>query len=125
MLPKTHVIIGLISIAIISLIFPAISLLGLAIIFASSVLIDVDHYVYYVWKKRDLSLRNAYIWFTSVRRRIPRYLHRPDVIAILLVLSFHVSIIFFYILIGFMIHILSDEHKNILRCVGFRGRKCL
>jgi putative transposase len=66
MLPKYHVLFGFIFSSLIFLIFPSAGWLGFFIIFLSSFLIDVDHYIYYVWKKKDLSLKNSIVWFKSV-----------------------------------------------------------
>jgi len=63
MLPRIHIIAGAIFSIILYLFFPQIKLVGALIIFLSSFLIDIDHYLYYVYKKKDFSLRRAYRWF--------------------------------------------------------------
>ena len=63
MLPKYHIIIGILFVAIIYFIFPEISLLNLAIVLFSSILIDGDHYLYYIFKKKDFSLSKALNWY--------------------------------------------------------------
>lgn len=122
MLPKTHIILGFIFSIIIFLVFPEIEILGFLIIWASSVLIDVDHYLFYVWLKKDWSLRNAYKWFIEKSKKaqklpkserkkilhIPCLLHGIEAILILVILSLLVSRIFLYILIGFLIHEFLD-----------------
>ena len=60
MLPKQHLFYGAIFALALFLIFPEIGLIGGLLIFFSTVLIDFDHYIYYVIKKKDLSLKNAY-----------------------------------------------------------------
>jgi len=60
MLPKHHALFGIIFAGIIFLTFPKVGLLGLFIIWASSVLVDVDHYLFYVMTEKDLNLKNAY-----------------------------------------------------------------
>jgi hypothetical protein len=65
MYPKTHFIIGLFFALFIFLIFPQIGIIGLSIIVLSTVLIDVDHYIYYVYKKRDFNLKKAFQWFVD------------------------------------------------------------
>ena len=62
MLPRIHIILGLFFSIIILYIFPQIGVFGAAIILLSSFLIDVDHYIFYVILKKDLSLKKAYNW---------------------------------------------------------------
>ena len=56
MLPKYHIIFGFLFSLILFIFFPFIGLGGFLIIFASSVLIDVDHYAYYLFKNKILSI---------------------------------------------------------------------
>jgi hypothetical protein len=121
MLPKQHFLFGAIFAGVLLLLFPRIGLIGFFLILASSVLIDVDHYLYYVYKKRDLSLKNAHNWFI---RRLKKFLllsrekrnkfytgifflHGVEVLIILFFLSFILKY-FLYILIGFAFHIILD-----------------
>ncbi|MEK6850627.1 MAG: hypothetical protein AABX85_03560 [Nanoarchaeota archaeon] len=60
MLPKTHIILGAIFSIIIWIIFPEINLIYLSLIFLSSFLIDVDHYLAYVFETKNLSLKKAF-----------------------------------------------------------------
>ena len=69
MLPKYHVPFGFIFAGIIWILFPIISFNGLLIIFLSSFLIDVDHYTYFVYKKHDFSLKNAYVFATEMDKK--------------------------------------------------------
>ncbi len=57
MLPKHHVVLGFVISLTVFIIFPSIGLISFLIIWASSVLIDFDHYLYYVFKKKDFSLK--------------------------------------------------------------------
>jgi len=68
MLPKYHMAIGAIVTSTIYIIYP-LTLIQAAIIFLSSFLIDVDHYMLYVVKNKDFSLRNARRYFFSHRKR--------------------------------------------------------
>ena len=70
MLPKHHLILGFILSSIIFTIFSRIGLIGFLIIFASSVLINFDHYLYYVFKKKDFSLARARIWFFKYGKKL-------------------------------------------------------
>jgi len=65
MYPKQHLILGFFFALILFLIFPEIDFFGFLIIVSASVLIDFDHYVYYIYKKGDFSLKNAYNWYVK------------------------------------------------------------
>jgi hypothetical protein len=69
MLPKCHIFFGLIFSALICFIFRSISFIGISIIFLSSVLIDLDHYLFYVCKTNDFSLKNSLAWFAERRQK--------------------------------------------------------
>ncbi len=58
MLPKWHILFG--AVLSLGLYFFGVSLFNSIIVFIASVLIDVDHYLYYVFTKKDFSLKNAY-----------------------------------------------------------------
>ena len=121
MLPSAHVIFGAICSLILYLIFPQIGLTAAAVIFLSSFLIDVDHYLYYSIKFNDWNLKNAYRWFihkskkwrrlTVMQRekyqRILMVFHGIECLAILVLLIL-VHKIFLFILLGFLIHLLLD-----------------
>ncbi len=122
MLPKTHVILGLVFSLIILAIFPEIGIFGFIIIWFSSIFIDVDHYLYYAYTRNSWSLKEAYDWFIKKSNAflemsyedriknakfIPCIFHGIEMIIILSILSF-VSSIFLYILIGFIFHQLLD-----------------
>ncbi|MFA5992300.1 MAG: hypothetical protein WC796_01170 [Candidatus Pacearchaeota archaeon] len=128
MLPKVHVIIGLLFSIVVYFLFPSIGILGLLIIFLSSFLIDVDHYIYFVLKKHNLSLIKAYRWFRkheklkellskdpSIKQKIKNYhfgfffLHGIEAILVLLVLFYFTkSLIFIEVVLGFIIHQILD-----------------
>ncbi|MEK6830589.1 MAG: hypothetical protein AABX77_01010, partial [Nanoarchaeota archaeon] len=68
MLPKYHIIIGLIASIAIYLIFN-LTIFQASIIFLSSFLIDADHYLLYIFRKKDFSLINSIKYFKERRRR--------------------------------------------------------
>jgi len=121
MLPKNHIIIGLILSLLIYLIFPQIGILAAGVIFLSSFLIDVDHYLYYAIKYHDWNLKNAYNWFIHKSKiwnkltphqrkdyeRAVIIFHGAECIFILMLLVI-LNKIFLFILIGFIIHLLLD-----------------
>ena len=63
MLIYQHVIVGVIAAAIL---YPVFGLAGVLTIFAVSVLLDVDHYLIYIYRYRDFDLKRAYNFFRQV-----------------------------------------------------------
>ncbi len=118
MFPLYHGIFGALLSLILLLFFPQIGWIGASVIFASSILIDVDHYMYYVFKKKDFSLPRAYRYFVNLRNiylrgSLNRYQHPVMLFhgiefCILLILLSYIHIFFFWILIGFLIHLALD-----------------
>lgn len=75
MYPHWHFILGITFASAILFLFPESGLIGFALILASTVLIDVDHYLEYVIRNRDISLKNAYRWFSDkfhIFKKLPR-----------------------------------------------------
>jgi len=121
MYPKQHLFLGLAFSLILFLLYPKIGLTGFFLIFLSSVLIDIDHYVYYVVKKKDFSLKNAYLWFINIDKKMAKmtkkqrnnfyialcFLHGFELLIILFLLA-NISELFFFIFIGFSFHLLLD-----------------
>jgi len=75
MYPGKHVIYGLIF-SIIMLPLINFNLFYASIIFLSSVLIDFDHYLIYVFRKRSPNLKKAIKYFMSFKKKIHYYLDR-------------------------------------------------
>ena len=101
--------------------FPQIGFIGFSFIFLSSFLIDVDHYMLYVYKKHNLSLRNAYKWFVEhMKRRLAlpkpnRSDYKYEILIfhgiefwIILFLLTYTHFYFWYVFIGVMFHMLLD-----------------
>ena len=122
MLPKTHILVGFIVSLSLFMLLPQIGLLGALIIFLSSFLIDFDHYLYYVLKQKDHSLRRAYYWFIDQGRyfkklsrieqdkykRVIMIFHGVECWVILLLLLIFVNKVFLFILVGIAIHMILD-----------------
>ena len=120
MRPLKHLVLGILFAFVLFKIFP-IGIYGFSLIVLSTFFIDVDHYFLYVFKKRDLSLRNAYHWFVKnfdkrilmSRKEKQDYkygfllFHGLEFWIILAVLSIY-SDFFLYIFIGVMFHIFLD-----------------
>tara|TARA_Y100000310_G_C20631812_1_gene789057 strand:+ start:411 stop:863 length:453 start_codon:yes stop_codon:yes gene_type:complete len=123
MFPKYHIIINLlISLPLLFIINPFFIL----IFFLSSFLIDVDHYLYYIVQENSFSLKKAYNWFVirdskwrklSIKeRRKHAYsiviFHGLEIIAILSLLSaFYYP--FFFIALGFFVHLVEDAIEEV------------
>lgn len=127
MLPKYHLLIGFIFVAILYFFFPEIPFFGIAIIFLSSFLIDVDHVFYYFFRKRDISPINAYRWYMERRKKFCHlsrgqkkkfysgfYLfHGIEWLIILFLLGNYVSSFFIFVCIGFSLHLVLDIFHEI------------
>lgn len=126
MLPKFHLLSGIILSIFLILIFPNISTISLLIIIFSTFLIDIDHYIYYVFKKKDFSLIKSYNYFYSKFKQISKmpvykrkkyytvfpFLHGIEILFIVFLLSIFVSKNFFFVLIGFSLHIFLDFYDS-------------
>ncbi|KHO55453.1 MAG: hypothetical protein QT10_C0001G0057 [archaeon GW2011_AR19] len=135
MLPKYHIILGFFFSLILFLIFPFIGLLGFLIIFVSSVLIDADIYLYYVFTKKNFNLINAMKYYSKKRKEVLllpmeqrakkqgniRIFHGIEVLLILFLLGFFINKIFLFIFIGFSFHLFLDIVEQIH--YGFRISK--
>jgi len=121
MLPKTHIIVGIIVSLIIFIFWPSAGLFNISIIFLSSILTDFDHYLYFIWTKKDFSLVHAYRWFVRNRKftasipfsqrrkyKLPVMIfHGIEFWIFLLVLSF-MNKIFIWVLVGTIAHMFVD-----------------
>src|SRR3989344_2004772 len=91
-------------------------------IFLSLILIDVDHYLYYVYKEKNISLRKSYHWFVKMEKKLnslPKkqrdnayggilILHGTEVLMLLLLAYFFISKFFLFIFLGFSFHLCLD-----------------
>jgi len=121
MLPSKHLLIGAVFSILIWIIFPSIGFWNAAIIFLASFLIDTDHYLYYAYMKKNISLSKAYIWFVeqkniflklnhSERKKVEHAViifHGIEFWIILLFLIF-LNKVFFFVLLGVSIHMLLE-----------------
>lgn len=126
---KYHLLFGILFTILLYFLFSSIiSIFGLAIIFLSSFLIDVDHYLYYVFRKKDFSLKRAYKWYVKnthkfcslpLEKRNKFYIgiyifHGIEFLIILFLLGTFVSQIFIFILVGFWFHLFMDLISEIV-----------
>ncbi len=119
MLPKYHILLGLVASLI--LYFFGINYLFILVFFFSSFLIDADHYINRVFKKKDLSLKKAYQYFYKKGKKWvslspdkrKKYkadiviFHYFEIIFSLLILSYFYKI-FLFIALGFLFHLCLD-----------------
>ena len=122
MLPKYHILLGFIFSLTLFLIFPTIDLLSAGIIFLSSFLVDTDHYIYYVIKKKKINPKKAVNYFLEKRRQFVEmgskrrrefyscfcFLHGIEILVILFVAGIFISEYFLLIFIGFTFHLFLD-----------------
>jgi len=121
MFPRWHIILGAIFTAVIWLVAPQINFSYLVLIFLSSVLIDLDHYICAVKNTKKLSLKNAITHCEKlflnqkkeiskgIRRKFPEFhfFHTIEFHILLGLLSvFWIGL--FYIFIGMVFHSLLD-----------------
>lgn len=120
--PKYHIIIGLIFSLILLYFFPHIGLTGFFLVWTASVLIDVDHYLYYAYKKKNWNLKKAYFWFKAGGKNLSKlskrqrskfyqgfsFFHGFEILFLLFIAGFFISGIFYFIFIGFTLHIFLD-----------------
>lgn len=125
MLPKIHAILGLIFSFLMYFMLNATILEALLIFFASF-LIDFDHYLWYIYRKKSFNLKNAYSWFKEKRKKWlvlsekerEKY-KRPYLIFhsiefwIILFILGYLNQIFFYLLLGILFHIILDYIETI------------
>ena len=134
MLPKYHILFGFLFASFLFIFFPFISLLGFFIIFFSSVLIDVDHYLFYVFKNKIFSIKKAYTYFYEKRKKLLAkglkekkinplmYLfHGIEILFVLFILGLFANKIFLFIFMGFSFHLFLDVLEQIY--YGFRIAK--
>jgi len=108
MLPKTHIMLGAIFSLVLFYLFP-ITIFQVSLIFLASFLIDFDHYVWYVYKKKDFKLKNSYNYLKKDARDLRKlmFFHTIEFHIFVALLGFIWSG-FFYILIGMIFHSLTD-----------------
>jgi len=104
MLPKYHVLLGVLFCIILYPLFK----INVILIFLAAVFIDFDHYLRYLITNNDTSLKNAYKFhLTGEFHNILDIFHTIEVFILLVILSFY-SNLFYFILIGVTFHQIFD-----------------
>ena len=109
MLPKGHILFGAIFSLILFLFFN-ISLSYSVIIFLSSFLIDVDHYFFYVQRKKDWNPKRAFRWFVALGNKhkpLMLLFHNIEFLILVLIISVFYNV-FFFISIGLSFQWVGD-----------------
>jgi len=77
--------------------------------FIMAFFIDVDHYLLYLFTKKDFSIRNAYIYFKFYKKseKVKEKLfifHTIEFLILLVIMTIILEQILFPMLLGFMVH---------------------
>lgn len=120
MLPKWHILLGFVF-SYVLIYFFNFSLFAGTIVFLSSFLIDFDHYLYFVYKKKDLSYFQARGYYSELNAhwknlskeekesyKYPIMIFHGIEFWIILALLGFISPIFFWILMGIGVHMIAD-----------------
>lgn len=119
--PKQHLVLGILFSILIFLFFQHIGWLAILIIILSNFLVDVDHYIYFVFKEKKISLRESYWWYikraekfnklsakkSKEYQKLPFIFHGFEFWIILFCGSFFFPILS-WVLFGVMVHMISD-----------------
>jgi hypothetical protein len=110
MLPKYHLILGIIFSLLLYWLL-SLTIFQTLLIFSASFFIDLDHYLWYVNRKKDISLKNAYKYLKKIsmkgKKPIMMLFHTIEFHIFIGLLGF-IWIGFSYILIGMIFHSFSD-----------------
>lgn len=120
MLPHWHVISGAAFTALVWVFAPTTPLVYLALVFFSSFLIDIDHYITAVMDTKTLSMREAFKHYEKLteidNKNIQKGIYKQGDFHIFHTVEFHLFIFllglvfvpFMYILLGMIFHSLLD-----------------
>ena len=93
------------------------------IMYLSAVLVDVDHYIVYVLKKRNLSIIKAVKWYTVEEQPVIYLFHTIYFLTayVLLNLVFPESRLLIYAMIGLIYHLTLDFIQYVLFFLGIQA----
>ncbi|MAG38020.1 hypothetical protein CMI45_01365 [Candidatus Pacearchaeota archaeon] len=129
MLPRYHILLGLIFAGVLYLLSPGIGLFNLSLIFLSSFLIDFDHYITGWQRTGSLSLKKIFEYHRKnnikEKKEIARGIRKKSDFHLFHTIEFHALIGllgifwigFFYIFVGMIFHSLTD-----LLSLTYKGR---
>ena len=103
------------SIALAVLLYPFFGWLSVLAI-AGGYLVDFDHYILYVIRKKDWSLKRSITYYRTrryaIKRPVLHIFHTIEAFAVLLVLAFYHDL-FMVILAGYILHMLLDFSSTV------------
>ncbi len=125
MRPKYHVLYGFIVFLMLFFVFRT-SLINALVFFVSTVFVDLDHYLFYVFKKKKFSLKSAVSWYVHKEKKFKKlpadlrkktyscfcFFHGAEWILFSFVFGFFFQI-FFYVSFGLAFHLVLDYYSNI------------
>jgi hypothetical protein len=109
MLPKWHILFGAIFSLLIYFVFQT-TLFEISLVFLSSFLFDVDHYMFGVVRNKTFNLKELYFWHKGLGRKhkpILHIFHSVEFIIFLGILAYFFNM-FLFILIGLIFHTILD-----------------
>lgn len=86
----------------------------ISLFFLTAFFIDMDHYIYFIHKKKSLSLIRAYKYFLNLNKTLKKkihllfFFHTIEFFILLVILTIISFNIFFPLLLGFAIHYVLD-----------------
>ena len=98
-----HFFVGL----IVSLVLYPLYGLNVLIVFFANLLIDIDHYILYIFKFKSFNVLKANKYFMNHVGTSFLFLHTAEFVILLLIFSLYSNFAFF-ILMGFAVHLLLD-----------------
>lgn len=109
MLPKTHIILGLIASSILYLIFN-LSLFDVSLFFLASVVIDIDHYLFYILRTREFNPVKLYKRHKSlpINHKMMVHIFHTIEFTVLALLFSLLNPVFFMVLWGVLFHSAFD-----------------
>ena len=107
MLIKYHFLFGF----IVSLLLYPVYGINVLIIFFTNILLDVDHYILYIFKFKSFDMVKAHNYFFNEEKPFLLFFHTVEFLLVLLLLSFYSKLAFFA-LIGVVIHFLLDIYEE-------------
>ena len=108
MLIQYHFLVGL----IVSLLLYPVYGFNVLIIFFTNILLDVDHYILYIFKFKSFNIVKAHDYFFNEEKPFLLFFHTVEFLLVLLLISFYSKLAFFA-LIGVVTHFLLDIYEEI------------
>jgi len=119
--PSWHIFLGVLFSLFLFFLFPETGVNNILLFLASTVLIDVDHYLFYIYTKKEFSLKRAYAYFIRNKQKLKEFgrgssYGLPSILCIfhgfeILVIVFALSFIFkpmYFVFVGCSFHLFLD-----------------